>query len=104
MPIAVELLKNLGLLLQCHALVHGRLIASIHHLHRLRTTLKIQWQFPFLDHLIQDLSERFDSHSKTVALLQGLLPKNINTDTSFQDVEEAVLFYKDDLPNYIIIG
>ena len=58
---------------------------------------------PFLDHLIQDLSERFDSHSKTVALLQGLLPKNINTDTSFQDVEEAVLFYKDDLPNYIII-
>ena len=59
---------------------------------------------PFLDHLIQDLSERFDSHSKTVALLQGLLPKNINTDTSFQDVEEAVLFYKDDLPKLYYNG
>ena len=58
---------------------------------------------PFLDHLISDLSSRFDLHTKRAASLQGLLPTRITPDSSVQDIQEAATFYADDLPNASII-
>ena len=55
---------------------------------------------PFLDHLISDISSRFSTHSKQTASLQGLLPVNITTvNTSIVDLNTAIVFYSDDLPN-----
>lgn len=65
----------------------------------MKTTVVI----PFLDHLISNLSDRFDSHTKTAASLQGLFPRNISNTSSAQDIKEAVAFYADDLPNAGII-
>ena len=53
----------------------------------------------FLDHLISDISSRFSTHSKQAASLQGLLPGNITVNTSIVDLNEAIVFYSDDLPN-----
>ena len=50
---------------------------------------------PFLDHLISDVSSRFSTHSKQA----GLLPVNITVNTSIVDLNEAIVFYSDDLPN-----
>ena len=58
---------------------------------------------PFLDHLISDLSSRFDVHTKRAASLQGLLPTKITADSSVCDIQEAVTFYTDDLPHASII-
>lgn len=58
---------------------------------------------PFLDHLISDLSSRFDKHAKQVASLQGLLPTKITSASSMQDIEQAVAFYSSDLPNAAIV-
>ena len=58
---------------------------------------------PFLDHLISDLSSRFDVHTKRAASLQGLLPTKITADFSVCDIQEAVTLYTDDLPNASII-
>ena len=58
---------------------------------------------PFLDHLISDLSSRFDLHTNRAASLQGLLPTRITWNSSVQDIQEAGTFYADDLPNASII-
>ena len=58
---------------------------------------------PFLDHLISDLSSRFDVHTKRAASLQGLLPTRITPSSSVCDIQDAVTFYTDDLPNAGIV-
>ena len=61
--------------------------------------MKISVAIPFLDHLISDISSRLSTHSKQAASLQGLLPVNITVNTSIVDLNEAIVFYSDDLPN-----
>ena len=58
---------------------------------------------PFLDHLINYLSSRFDKHAKQVASLQGLLPTKIPPASSVQDIEQAIAFYSNDSPNTAIV-
>lgn len=58
---------------------------------------------PFLDHLISDLSSRFNKHAKQVASLQGLLPIKLTPASSVRDIEQAVAFYYSDLPNASIL-
>ena len=58
---------------------------------------------PFLDHLISDISSRFSKHTKQRAALQGILHSNITPTSSFDDIEPAVTFYSDDLPNVSIL-
>ena len=58
---------------------------------------------PFLDHLISELTSRFDAHAKKASMIQGLLPMRLSSQSSTVDIEEAVQFYKDDLPNADII-
>ena len=58
---------------------------------------------PFLDHLISELSFRFDEHTKKAALVQHLLPVRICSTSSVQDIDQAVAFYGNDLPNKSII-
>lgn len=52
---------------------------------------------PFLDHLITELTSRFDAHAKKASMIQGLLPVRITSESSVLDIEEAIEFYKDDL-------
>lgn len=54
---------------------------------------------PFLDHLISDVSSRFTNQSKMAASLQALLPTYITPTTSCANLQEAIDFYSDDLPN-----
>ena len=54
---------------------------------------------PFLDYPINDISSRFSTHRKQAASLQGLPPVNITVNTSIGELNEAILFYSDDLPN-----
>ncbi len=61
--------------------------------------MKKKVAIPFLDHLISDISSRFSTHSKQAASLQGLLPVNIRVNTTIVDLNEAIVFYSDDLPN-----
>ena len=58
---------------------------------------------PFLDYLINGISSRFSTRSKQAASLQGLLPMNIIVNTSIVDLNEAIAFYSDDLPNPSIL-
>ena len=58
---------------------------------------------PFLDHLISHISSRFSTHSKQAYSLQGLLPVNITVNTSIVVLNDAIVFYSDDLPNPNII-
>ena len=58
---------------------------------------------PFLDHLICELSFRFDEHTKKAALVQHLLPVRICSTSSVQDIDQAVAFYGNDLPNKSVI-
>jgi len=58
---------------------------------------------PFLDHLISDISSRFAAHAKQAATIEQLLPTNITTNTTCMCIQEAVDFYKDDLPNTSIL-
>jgi hypothetical protein len=58
---------------------------------------------PFLDHLINELSSRFDVHIKRAATIQRLLPERITSNSSVDDIQEAVDFYTNDLPNVEII-
>ena len=60
-----------------------------------KTTITI----PFLDQLISDLGCRFDKHAKQADSLQSLLPSFISESSSPSDIQEAVEFYSDDLPN-----
>ena len=55
---------------------------------------------PFLDHIISDISSRFTTHTKQAASLQALLPSSITPTSSIHDeIQEAITFYSDDLPN-----
>ncbi len=58
---------------------------------------------PFLDHLINDMSSRFDAHAKQAAPLQAILPAKLTYDSSMHDIEQAVAFYTDDLPNAAVV-
>ena len=58
---------------------------------------------PFLDHLINDISSRFDAHAKQAALLQALLPARLTPDSSMHGIEQAVAFYTEDLPNAAVV-
>ena len=55
---------------------------------------------PFLDHLISNLSYRFDTHTKQAALIQKLI---ITEDLGVCHITEAVNFYKDDMTNPDVI-
>ena len=52
---------------------------------------------PFLDHLISNLSSRFDAHIKQAALIQNLIPSKVTERLKLTDIAEGVDFYKDDL-------
>ena len=56
---------------------------------------------PFLDHLLADLSSRFNPHVKSH--LQSLLPSRVTSTTSVGDISEAVKLHNNDLPNPMII-
>ena len=71
--------------------------------HSVEDYFKYTVTIPFLDHLISDLSSRFDVHTKRAASLQGLLPTRITPDSSVQDIQEAATFYAGDLPNASIL-
>ena len=58
---------------------------------------------PFLDHLISELSSRFDTHMKQVSALQSLLPVKINPTSSAECIAAAIDFYFDDLPNPSVV-
>ena len=96
--IAVELLRNQAYLYQC--LEQLGVSSIVRTLKALR--LQITWKsvaIPFLDYLISDISSRFSTHSKQAASLQGLLPVNTTVNTSIVDLNEAIVFHSDDLPN-----
>jgi len=50
--------------------------------------------------LSEELSFRFDEHTKKAALVQHLLPARIKSTSSVQDIMQAVTVYGDDLPNH----
>ena len=54
---------------------------------------------PLLDHLITEVTSRFDVHTKKAAMIQGLLPVQLSLESSVQNIQEAIAFHKDDLPN-----
>ena len=54
---------------------------------------------PLLDHLITEFTSRFDAHTKKAAMIQGLLPVRLSLESSVQNIQEAIAFYKNDLPN-----
>ena len=64
---------------------------------------KVSIVIPFIDHLISELSCRFDAHTKQSASLQHLIPHRITQSTSYADIDEAVQYYKDDLPNSCVV-
>ena len=58
---------------------------------------------PFLDHIISNLSYRFDAHMKQAATIQKLIPIYITEELMFNNIIEATNFYKDDLTNPDVI-
>ena len=99
--IAVELLRNQAYLYQClEQLGVSSIVGTLKAL-QLQITWKKKVAIPFLDRLISDISSRFSTHSKQAASLQGLLPVNITVNTSIVDLNEAIVFYSDDLPNFV---
>ena len=64
---------------------------------------KLTIAIPFLDHLITELSSRFEAHAKQAASLQSLLPAMIKPCSSMTDIEQAISFYADDLSNIDIV-
>ena len=64
---------------------------------------KVAIVIPLLDHLIGDRSFRFSARFRQAARLQALLPSRLSATTSVSDIDEAVTFYNDDLPNPQII-
>ena len=65
---------------------------------------KLSVTIPFLDHLLSDLASRFAAHVKQSASIQRLLPISIKSDSSVNDIEQAVAFYREDLPNADLVG
>lgn len=54
--------------------------------------------------MLAQLRERFESHNRTCLLIQGLLPRFVDT-ISFDDLREALDLYKSDLgPESVIAG
>lgn len=64
---------------------------------------KITVAIPFIDYIISDISSRFNNHSKRVASLENILPSVIHEQSSIDNIQEAVDFYSDDLPNSDVI-
>ena len=60
---------------------------------------KLSVTIPFLDYIYNDLMTRFTAHVKESATIQKLLPACIKSDSSVDELKEAVAFYKEDLPN-----
>ena len=58
---------------------------------------------PFLDHIISNLSYRFDAHMKQAATIQKLIPIYITEELTLNNIIEATNFYKDDLTNPDVI-
>ena len=71
--------------------------------HSTEECFEVSVVIPFLDHLISELSIRFDDHTEQATLLQHLLPSEIMETSNPNDIEQAVNFYRDDLPNPSII-
>ena len=55
---------------------------------------KVAVLLPFIDHIIADIESRFTKHTQKVARLQGLLPTSLTQESSFADINEAVLFIR----------
>ena len=64
---------------------------------------KVAVLLPFIDHIIAGIESRFTKHTQKVVRLQGPLPTSLTQESSFADINEAVLFYKTDLPNADIV-
>lgn len=60
---------------------------------------KVTVTIPFLDHLLNDLTSHFSAHVKQSASVQKLLPVNIESASTIDGFNQALFFYKDDLPN-----
>lgn len=60
---------------------------------------KLSVTIPFLDHIHSDLVTRFAAHVKQSATIQKLIPAHIKSDSSVDELKEAVAFYEEDLPN-----
>ena len=59
---------------------------------------------PYVDNMLAQLRERFESHNRTCLRIQGLLPRFVDT-ISFDDLREALDLYKSDLgPESVIAG
>ena len=71
-------------------------------IHLLMITLK-SVLIPFLDHLISDLSARFNDHVKEPATLEKLLPSKFDCNSSVADIQDAISFNADDLTNSEIV-
>lgn len=59
------------------------------------TYYRVNLFIPFLEHAIQQLSERFAKHRKLICALHGLLPENFEKIT---DIDEAISMYSSLLP------
>ena len=57
----------------------------------------------FLDHLVADITSRFNAHSKQAASLEKILQSKISENSFLTDLQEAIQFYSDDLPNSEIL-
>ena len=92
---AADLLNNHRLPSACLVWVSDSSIVPIHHLILLRNISNLQWPFLFL--II--CSVTWLPHVKQSALIQTLLSTKTVPDSSVDDLEQAVDFYKEDLPN-----
>ena len=100
LTVVQDLLKYQRFQFPCLVLAKGNNIMQINPTNLLKNTLGTQLlAIPFLDHLISELSLRLDEHTKKAAPVQHLLPVQIHSSSSVQDIERAVAFYGDDLPN-----
>ena len=60
---------------------------------------KLSVAIPFLDHIHSDLTSRFAAHVKQSATIQKLLLTYMKSDSSVDELKQAMDFYKEDLPN-----
>lgn len=65
----------------------------------MKTTITI----PFLDHLLNEISSRFDGVFKTASTIQSLVPTKLTSSSSADSITDAVTLYKDDLPNPLVV-
>lgn len=58
---------------------------------------------PFLDFLVQNMTDRFENHKNIISSLHSILPKNVET-SSIENIMQCVEFYSSDinvLPNIL---